>query len=715
MSQQSTAPGNGPNANSGKPGANPYVGLRPFEVDESLLFFGRSEQILDLVQLLHEHHFVAVVGSSGCGKSSLLRAGVIPALKAGYLIQESDKWSITIMRPGQSPMRNLVEAVLSTGTEGADPAAVSALLDEIESKGISPIVDFLLEKRGGEDLNFFLLVDQFEELFRFAISKRGHTYDEALEFVNVILELANQERLPVYVMITMRSDFIGDCTRFHGLPEAMNESLFLVPKLHRMQMKMAIEGPARLYGGKLNPALVSRLLNELSDLEDQLPLLQHALMRIWDHELLKDQSGTLDMADFEFIGGLENALSQHADEALQQLSEQEIELAKEIFQALTTVDEKGRKTRRPVLLSELQASTGAKKEQLLKIIDRFIADKRCFLIVNNAADSNDKLIDISHESLIRKWEKLDAWMDEEAESASHYLRLAAYTQDHSDGKKDFLSGVELDILLAWHQKFKPLPSWAHRYRDGFDESIAYLAQSKNEQIRRQELEARARKRQRALWIGLIGLFVLAAITTMSTFLYKNWSEQNQELARNMERFARERDSLAQIAINEKEAAVAQLKILEDAQDSVQNIISQISDTDQVTKNKLSEVSEQLGTAIQTSEKDIRRKELQLKISKEAGNPRIIAETLRSVSIDRKPVLSPEELVNALYFLNRTEKSAWNTGMVEEARAIMDRLEQAAIAKTRSIGPQAMDEIRQFQKYLSEREYDLRSQYTKKAG
>ncbi len=714
MSGQSNDAMKGAVDNSRMVGDNPYVGLRPFEVDESLLFFGRSEQILDLMQLLHQHHFVAVVGSSGCGKSSLLRAGIIPALKAGYLIQDSDKWFITIMRPGQSPMRNLVEALLSTDTEVADPVAVSGLLAEIETEGVTPITNFLLEKRGGEDLNFFLLVDQFEELFRFAV-RQGTSYDEAIEFVNVILELSRQERLPVYVMITMRSDFIGDCTRFYGLPEAMNESLFLVPKLNRMQMKMAIEGPARLYGGKLKPALVSRLLNELCDLEDQLPLLQHALMRIWDHEMRKDKSGSLDLTDFEFIGGLENALSQHADEALQQLTEDELELAKEIFQALTTVDEKGRKTRRPVLLSELEATTAANKEQLLKIIDRFIADKRCFLIVNKAADSNDKLIDISHESLIRKWEQLDKWMDEEAESAAHYLRLAAFARDHEDGKKDFLTGVELDILLVWYNKFKPLPPWAKRYSEGFDESIAYLAQSKNERICRQELEARAKKRQRALRIGLVGLFVLAGLTSFSTFLYKNWSEQDQKLARSMERFARERDSLAQIAINERDDAVEQLRLLEGAQDSVQNIIRQIPNTDENTRIKLNEVSEQLGTVIQTSERDIRRKELQLKVSKEAGNPRIITETLQAVSIDRISALSPEELVNAFYFLNQTEKRAWTPGMIDKANSIVNSVERALSSGKLSIGSQALSEIRLFQKFLTDLEYDLKAQYSKKGS
>src|SRR4026207_1377027 len=110
---------------------NPYVGLRPFDTDESLLFFGRNDQTLELVQRLHRFHFVAVVGSSGCGKSSLLRAGLIPALKAGYLVEDSDDWFIVIMKPGQNPLYNLAESILRQLNPGATDNEVSSFVQKI--------------------------------------------------------------------------------------------------------------------------------------------------------------------------------------------------------------------------------------------------------------------------------------------------------------------------------------------------------------------------------------------------------------------------------------------------------------------------------------------------------------------------------------------------------------------------------------------------------
>ncbi|HMD00519.1 MAG TPA: hypothetical protein VKH37_10210, partial [Ferruginibacter sp.] len=114
---------------------NPYVGLRPYEVEESILFFGRNDQTLELLQRLHEHHFVAVVGSSGSGKSSLLRAGLIPALKAGYLVEGSDQWFISIMKPGQSPMYNMMEALLMQIDPKTGSSAIEALVQLVKEEG----------------------------------------------------------------------------------------------------------------------------------------------------------------------------------------------------------------------------------------------------------------------------------------------------------------------------------------------------------------------------------------------------------------------------------------------------------------------------------------------------------------------------------------------------------------------------------------------------
>ena len=507
---------------------NPYVGLRPFEAEESLLFFGRYEQTLELLQRLHHHHFVAVVGSSGCGKSSLLRAGLIPALKAGYLVEDSDQWLIGITKPGHSPIYNLAETLLLQINPETNTADVSQLVTKIKEEGADALLNIISPLRKEKNLNFFLLVDQFEELFRFAMEgDDAGKKDEAIDFVNIMLELSSQSRVPVYVVMTMRSDFIGDCAQFYSLPEAMNKSLFLVPKLKRQELKKVIESPAKLFGCKVNPALSSRLLNDLGKVDDELPLLQHALMRMWEFEVNVDKSGELDLQDYEKIGGIEKALSQHADEALKGMSDEDKLLTKHIFQALTAIDENGRKIRRPVLLSELKELTGANERQLLDIINLFIEDKRSFLVVNKVGDKDDKLIDISHESLIRQWTTLSEWVDEEDESASTYLQLNEAAKLNKQGKKDFLTGSELQLLLYWYYEFKPVAPWANRYKEGFKDSIQYLTDSEKERSRLKNIEKARRKKQRNLSIAFM-VFIIAIAITSGYFAF-SFMKKNTEL------------------------------------------------------------------------------------------------------------------------------------------------------------------------------------------
>ena len=519
---------------------NPYVGLRPFESDESILFFGRNEQTLELLQRLHKYNFVAVVGSSGCGKSSLLRAGLLPALKAGFLVDDSDEWLVAIMKPGHSPLYNLAKSILELTKPGCSINDIINLKQQVLEGGADVLLQ-LIQPIINKDQNVFLLVDQFEELFRFSMEQNdSNKKDEAIDFVNIMLELAQQKEVPIYVVMTMRSDFIGDCAKFYGLPEAMNKSQYLVPRLNRMQMKTVIEGPARLYGGKLNPSLTSLLLNETGKVKDELPLLQHALMRMWDFEIKEDKSGEINFKDFESIGGIEKALSNHADEALKGMSESDLNITKEMFQALTAIDENGRKIRRPALLSQLKELTGATEEILLNIIQKFIEDSRCFLIKNDTGETGEKIIDISHESLIRQWKTLSDWVDEEDDYASVYLQVAEAYRLKTMNKKDYLSGTELDIALDWYQKFKPTATWANRYKKGYTDVVAYLKESEKirdehekerldneaKEAARLQLEAEQKKEEKRQRIKR--QIITSAFVTLGVIIFLVWFSVNSK-------------------------------------------------------------------------------------------------------------------------------------------------------------------------------------------
>jgi energy-coupling factor transporter ATP-binding protein EcfA2 len=217
---------------------------------------------------LEDHRFLAVVGTSGCGKSSLVRAGLIPALKQGFMLDTIAVWRVAKMRPGTQPFSRLTKALLeesAIGQErGNDDNAVAYSMATLR-RGPLGLVEAVQESHLEAGTNLLVLVDQFEEIFRYR-EQTTDAAEEATAFVNVLLASGKpsvvrrklSDEIRIYVVITMRSDFIGDCTFFTGLPEAINDSQFLTPRLTRAQYRLASVEPARVFGGELEPDLVNR-------------------------------------------------------------------------------------------------------------------------------------------------------------------------------------------------------------------------------------------------------------------------------------------------------------------------------------------------------------------------------------------------------------------------------------------------------------------------
>jgi len=251
----------------GRPG-NPFPGLRPFESHESALFFGREDQCDDLLMRLERRRLVAVVGMSGSGKSSLVRAGLLPALDRGYLPTAGSSWHIAIFRPGSDPVANLTRALATRRLPGGavaneDAESLRAVVDT-SSLGLANVARQLLHDTGD---SLLVVADQFEELFRFGrIGASDDALERAASCVDLLLNASRQEETPVFVVLTMRSDYLGDCAQFTGLPEALNDSQFLVPRMTRAQLREAIESPVAVGGAQIAYRLVQRLLHDLDDL-----------------------------------------------------------------------------------------------------------------------------------------------------------------------------------------------------------------------------------------------------------------------------------------------------------------------------------------------------------------------------------------------------------------------------------------------------------------
>ena len=480
---------------------NPFPGLRPFEPHEATLFFGREDQCDDLLTRLGRRRLVAVVGMSGSGKSSLVRAGLLPALDRGYLPSAGSSWHIAIFRPGSDPVANLTRALaerrLPGGNAGDEsPDEIRALLDA-SSLGLATVARRLLQDTGD---SLLVVADQFEELFRFGQIAKSDDADEGpAACVDLLLNASVQEGIPVYVVLTMRSDYLGDCAHFTGLPEALNDSQFLVPRMTRAQLRDAIECPVAVGGAQITPRLVQRLLHEIEEIpsgpnesnagsraQDELPVLQHALMRMWDvSRAARERGEPIDLQHYEQppIETLRHALDRHAEEVYQGLpTDLHRDVARLVFQQLTDRDAENREVRRPTPLAELTAvarrassDTATADEGMIgDVIAAFAAPGREFVVVNAQQD-----VDISHESFIRRWTRLHDWVARESRSRRIYTKLADVAAAWEQGHASLYRGPELVDARRWWDQESPTQTWANRYDARFDAAQRFLAQERS--------------------------------------------------------------------------------------------------------------------------------------------------------------------------------------------------------------------------------------------
>ena len=506
-------------------GPNPFPGLRPFEADEDHLFFGRETRVDELLRRLRFNRFLAVVGTSGCGKSSLIRSGLIPALHGGQMVKAGSSWRIAVMRPGGHPFRELATALAGPGVLDmpASPAEVAGrpLVEVSLRRGARGLVDAVRQARLPPADNLLVVVDQFEELFRFQ-KTRGldSSHAEAVAFVKLLLEASEQSDQPVYVVITMRSDFIGDCMEYAGLPEALNNSQYLVPRMTRDELRSAIAGPVAVAGAGIAPRLVQRLLNDMGSDQDQLPLLQHALMRTWDHWASgPEPRGSIDLDDYEDVGGLRDALSRHAEEAFADAeTPRERQLVERMFRALSDIVADPRGGRRPCAVSEIAAIAEASFEEVVQAVERFRKPGRSFLMPPVPVPlTPDSIVDLSHESLMRCWTRLRGWVEEERADAAVYLRLTRAAQWFDDGTAGLWRDPELGLGLKWRTERRPTTAWAERYDPSFERAMRFLENSQAERDRLVNERRAERRRQfrRLQWVAgaLALLLFISAVTT----------------------------------------------------------------------------------------------------------------------------------------------------------------------------------------------------------
>ncbi len=494
----------------------PYPGLRPFEDTEWRIFFGREAMIDDVIELMAGRNLVFIHGSSGSGKSSLVRAGVLPKL-AQMHFQHRSPWDYCKMRPEGGPLWNLAAAFAELEGAAGDVPRIGEIIGLFNQRGAT-LSDIVGQLRGLAGRRLCILVDQFEELFRF---ERETSREEAELFIELLigeipvrpepLDDDEAEKPPapaadgnVQIIITMRSEFLGDCARFDGFAEAINRAQYLVPRMTSKALTRAIRMPARLYGGEVRPALAERLIAEMRGRPDELPLIQHGLMQFWNE--VAGKAKILDESLLESGGGLRDRLSSHAGRVMDGVAttpERE-KAIKILFRALTDSTAEGQAVRRPQIFGDLIALCRLPEPDLREIVEAFRAEGASFLTPYAPKPiDHGSMIDISHEALIRCWDRLKDWIKAEAADAETYRALQMQAQD---GQR--LSGQKLRAAEAWWAAAGPTEIWARRYRGKLDGGFALtercLASSKQRRLRR-----------RALLIGGACVAVIAAIAASS--------------------------------------------------------------------------------------------------------------------------------------------------------------------------------------------------------
>lgn len=487
---------------------NPYPGLRPFRVDEEHLFFGREGQLDFMIERLARTHFLAVIGSSGSGKSSLVNCGLRPALHRGVMTSAGPAWRVVQFRPGGRPIEALARALTSDATlfpeadkQGmALQAAVQGTL-RLSRLGIS---DVLRQARVPDDVNVLIVADQFEELFRYRSAGAGpgdggEPTEDGRALVDLLLE-ATDQRQRLYVVITLRADFLGDCAEFGGLPEAINRGQYLVPRLTRDERRRAITLPAKVFGGRLSPNLITRLMNDADAQPDQLVLLQHALNRTWSAVAPVDGGRVLELQHYVDIGGVEGALDQHAESIFSRFGIVRKTICRKLFQALTDKVSDARGTRRPTAFGLLCEIIDLPAATVAPVIQAFREPGVGFLTPGEGELHADTVLDIAHESLMRLWRRLASWADEEAEAAAFLQTLCAAAERQRTGKQSLWREPELSNAERWLRTIRPNAAWAARYTTEFVSAQRFL--------RRSRWAQRARIAAVALMaLGLVGLAV----------------------------------------------------------------------------------------------------------------------------------------------------------------------------------------------------------------
>ena len=396
----------------------PYKGLRYFELEDHHWFFGRETLTKTLLGKISQKNFLAVLGASGSGKSSVIRAGVLYQLKQGLTLQGSADWEIKIMVPGNQPMFTIAQQFLEPDLSRIQRSHQLETAESLLEKG-SDGLKRLIETTDAPKV--LLIIDQFEEIFAPDTDKA-----ERERFIDCLLGAVEKCNGKLKVMIAMRADFFGKCVEetYSGLSQQIEENLVSVTPMKEKELLRAITKPAKLVNLPIEPLLIKEILKDIENSPGSLPLLQDALRELWKQ---RDHQG-LTLANYTKLGRVTGSLNKRATDVYQSLTIAQQLTAKHIFLNLTQLGEGTEDTRRRFLKTDLV--TENHDQASIDAMVQLFADEK--LIVTDRTQQGDEVIDVAHEALIRHWELLQQWLDESRQQLQEQRKIESLAQEWRD-------------------------------------------------------------------------------------------------------------------------------------------------------------------------------------------------------------------------------------------------------------------------------------------
>jgi len=505
----------------------PYPGLKAYEPEDARFFFGRKAITDELLERLRpspitkdEYRFLAIIGASGSGKSSLARAGLIPALKRGAL-DGSEDWPVVICRPGDNPLESLALALAGEHIDAGKPLDIGETITRFrdEHRTLHWITNQALHDASGNK-RICLLVDQFEELFT-------HCQDESLRsaFIKNLRYAATVSLGKTVVVLTMRVDFYGKCAAYPALAATMADSQVLVSPMTEDELRLAIETPAQMVGCEFESGLVELLLQDAGTGEGILPLLQHTLRELWEQRTGR----RLKVEAYSAMGKLEGALNQYANEIYDALGESEKEACKQLFLSLTQPGMGTEDTKRRAWIKEL-----GRTEATDNLIQK-LENARLIVTEGEEGAEGKVYVEVAHEALINGWSKLREWIEANRDMIriKHRLTEAAIRWDEEGRQADYL--YQGAPLFEAEEHFSNQDNKLFNLQQAFlDASIAQRDKLKREK-EAQQREKEAQQRQKLRILAGFSLFSLClAVVALYSYIQAESSERKSvcQLAQN---------------------------------------------------------------------------------------------------------------------------------------------------------------------------------------